>query len=63
MYVYPLMYMAFELSLLLFSLKQLSPVWGLDDEGEIRGVWKDMGIPNLWCMLGNIIERIWSRVN
>ncbi|RDB27058.1 putative indole-3-pyruvate monooxygenase YUCCA3 [Hypsizygus marmoreus] len=30
------------------------PVWGLDDEGEIKGVWRDLGVKGLWCMLGNL---------
>ncbi|KIM76995.1 hypothetical protein PILCRDRAFT_796588 [Piloderma croceum F 1598] len=30
------------------------PIWGLDDESEIRGLWRDMGIPHLWSMMGNL---------
>ncbi|PPQ97225.1 hypothetical protein CVT26_000750 [Gymnopilus dilepis] len=30
------------------------PIWGLDDEGEINGVWRDLGVPGLWTMLGNL---------
>ena len=30
----------------------LSPIWGLDDEGELRGTWKELGIENCWGMLG-----------
>ena len=33
--------------------KKLSPVWGIDEEGEIRGVWKDLGVENAWVMMGN----------
>jgi len=29
------------------------PIWGLDEEKELRGVWRDLGIPNLWSMMGN----------
>ncbi|KAJ6595193.1 hypothetical protein DFH09DRAFT_906286 [Mycena vulgaris] len=29
-------------------------IWGLDEEGEIRGAWRDLGVPNLWYMIGNL---------
>ncbi|KAK2460133.1 hypothetical protein APHAL10511_007812 [Amanita phalloides] len=29
------------------------PIWGLNDEGEIQGVWSEFGLPNLWYMMGN----------
>ncbi|EPQ61348.1 flavin-containing monooxygenase, partial [Gloeophyllum trabeum ATCC 11539] len=32
----------------------LKPIWGLSDEGEINGAWRDLGIPNLWYMMGNL---------
>ena len=31
---------------------RLKPIWGLDPEGEINGVSRDVGIPRLWCMMG-----------
>jgi hypothetical protein len=31
---------------------RLKPIWGLDPEGEIQGVWRDIGIPRVWCMMG-----------
>jgi hypothetical protein len=31
---------------------RLKPIWGLDPEGEIRGAWRDLGIPRAWCMMG-----------
>lgn len=31
-----------------------SPVWGLDDEGELRGVWRQSGHQGLWFMGGNL---------
>jgi hypothetical protein len=31
---------------------RLKPIWGLDAEGEIQGAWRDIGLPNLWCMMG-----------
>src|SRR5258708_8006198 len=31
---------------------RLKPIWGLDEEGEIRGAWRDIGVPHLWCMIG-----------
>jgi len=30
------------------------PIWGLDTEGEIQGCWRDLGIPGLWYMMGNL---------
>ena len=30
------------------------PVWGLDDEGELRGVWRRSGHEGLWFMGGNL---------
>ena len=31
---------------------KISPIWGLTDEGELSGVWKDNGVPNFYYMLG-----------
>jgi putative flavoprotein involved in K+ transport len=31
-----------------------SPVWGLDDEGELRTMWRRSGQPGLWFMGGNL---------
>ena len=28
------------------------PVWGLDSEGEISGAWRNIGVPNMWYMIG-----------
>jgi hypothetical protein len=28
------------------------PIWGLDEEKELRGVARDLGIPHLWVMMG-----------
>ena len=33
---------------------RLKPIWGLDPEGEIRGAWRDLGIPRAWYMTGDI---------
>lgn len=33
---------------------QIKPVWGLDDEGELRGIWRASGHPGLWFMGGNL---------
>jgi hypothetical protein len=33
---------------------RLKPIWGLDEEGEIRGAWRDIGVPHLWCMIGKL---------
>jgi putative flavoprotein involved in K+ transport len=31
-----------------------SPVWGLDEEGELRTMWRRSGHPGLWFMGGNL---------
>ncbi|KAF9078745.1 hypothetical protein BDP27DRAFT_1206778 [Rhodocollybia butyracea] len=39
-----------------------SPTWGLSDEGEILGSWKDMNIPGLWYAMGNLaMDRFHSK--
>ncbi|EJT97538.1 dimethylaniline monooxygenase [Dacryopinax primogenitus] len=35
-------------------IENLKPVWGVDEEGEIKGVWGDSGHPKFWYMLGNL---------
>ncbi|EMD41360.1 hypothetical protein CERSUDRAFT_79019 [Gelatoporia subvermispora B] len=34
-------------------VKRLKPIWGLTEEGELRA-WRDLGVPNLWYMMGNL---------
>ena len=31
------------------------PLWGMDEEGEINGCWKDMGVPGLWYIMGMLL--------
>lgn len=31
---------------------KIRPIWGLTDEGEIRGVWRNCGLPNFYYMMG-----------
>jgi len=33
---------------------KVKEIWGLDAAGEVRGAWRDIGIDNLWCMMGNL---------
>ncbi|TFK48079.1 FAD/NAD(P)-binding domain-containing protein [Heliocybe sulcata] len=33
---------------------KVKPIWGLNDEGEFNGNWRDLGVPNLWYMIGNL---------
>lgn len=33
---------------------KLRPIWGLDDSGEPKTVWRDIGVENLWSMMGNL---------
>ena len=37
-------------------IKQLRPIWGLDAEGEVNGVYGStkLGVPGLWYMHGNL---------
>lgn len=34
-------------------------VWGLDEEGEIRGLWRGSGHPGFWYMAGNLFLCRW----
>ncbi|KXN87227.1 putative indole-3-pyruvate monooxygenase YUCCA4 [Leucoagaricus sp. SymC.cos] len=36
------------------TFKDVGEIWNLDDEGEFNGVWGDLGVPNLWFMMGNL---------
>jgi hypothetical protein len=42
---------------------RLKPIWGLDAEGEIRGVWRDIGFPRLWCMMGRPFSFLGGKKN
>lgn len=33
---------------------KVKQIWGLDSSGEARGAWRDIGVDNLWCMMGNL---------
>ncbi|CCL99946.1 uncharacterized protein FIBRA_01971 [Fibroporia radiculosa] len=33
---------------------KMSPLWNLTPEGELRGVWRWLGVPNLWYTMGNL---------
>jgi hypothetical protein len=40
---------------------KLKPIWGLDDEGELNSVWREVGgrgkeaeLNGIWCMMGNL---------
>ncbi|KAJ7113220.1 hypothetical protein C8R44DRAFT_741549 [Mycena epipterygia] len=33
---------------------QCNKIWGWNEEGEINGAWRDLGVPGLWYMLGNL---------
>ncbi|KAF8623715.1 hypothetical protein AX17_007412 [Amanita inopinata Kibby_2008] len=38
------------------------PIWGLDEEGEFNGTWKEIGAPNLWYMMGALAQaRFYSK--
>ncbi|KAI8969673.1 FAD/NAD-P-binding domain-containing protein [Trametes punicea] len=33
---------------------RITPIWGLDAEGELRTAWRYSGVPNFWFMMGNL---------
>jgi len=33
---------------------KVKQIWGLDYSGERKGAWRDIGVDNLWCMIGNL---------
>lgn len=33
---------------------KVKQIWDLDGDGESRGAWRDVGVDNLWCMMGNL---------
>ena len=48
-----------ETAIKIFGEKEGSrvrPVWGLDDEGELRTVWRPTGHPALWIQAGNLVS-------
>jgi cation diffusion facilitator CzcD-associated flavoprotein CzcO len=41
---------------------RLNPVWGLDEEGEFKTMWRHSGHPNFWYMGGNLaMSRYYSK--
>jgi hypothetical protein len=39
------------------------PVWGFDEEGEMRGMWRPTGQQGLWFLAGGLAQcRIFSKV-
>jgi hypothetical protein len=42
---------------------RLKGVWGVDEEGELRSVWRDSGHPGFWFAGGNLaLCRYYSRL-
>ena len=42
---------------------RIGPVWGLDDEGELRNMWRPTAQPGLWFNAGSLAQcRIYSKV-
>ncbi|EPQ61345.1 FAD/NAD P-binding domain-containing protein [Gloeophyllum trabeum ATCC 11539] len=42
--------------------EKLKPLWGLGKDGELNGVWRDFGVPNLWYLMGNLaVCRFYSK--
>ncbi|KAI9054438.1 hypothetical protein LZ554_001600 [Drepanopeziza brunnea f. sp. 'monogermtubi'] len=43
--------------------KQVKDVWGFDEEGELRTIWRKSGHPGFWFFGGNLaLCRYWSRM-
>ena len=41
---------------------KVKQIWGLDSTGELKGVWRDIGVDNLWSMTGSLaLCRYYSR--
>jgi hypothetical protein len=41
----------------------VGPIWGYDDEGELRNMWRPTAQPGLWCTAGNFqMARAYSKV-
>jgi putative flavoprotein involved in K+ transport len=41
---------------------RVGPIWGIDDEGELRAMWRPNGHPALWFTGGNLaLSRYYSR--
>ncbi|EAZ63308.2 putative flavin-containing monooxygenase [Scheffersomyces stipitis CBS 6054] len=44
------------------SNSKLNSVWNLDEEGEVKTIWRDSGHPNFWFMGGNfLLARYFSK--
>jgi len=44
-------------------VKQMSTMWSLDEEGELKGCYRESGIPNMHFMVGNFSgARFYSKV-
>jgi hypothetical protein len=42
---------------------QVKDVWGFDEEGEVRTMWRKTGHPGFWFFGGNLaLCRYWSRM-
>jgi hypothetical protein len=42
---------------------KIKPIWGLDKDGEIRSVWRDSGVENMWIMMGKRYRCVdWGKI-
>ncbi|KAF8813451.1 hypothetical protein BYT27DRAFT_7180991 [Phlegmacium glaucopus] len=42
--------------------EKMKPIWGLDEEGELKGCFRDLGYQGLWYILGNFaMSRFYSK--
>jgi cation diffusion facilitator CzcD-associated flavoprotein CzcO len=42
--------------------ERVGPIWGYDDEGELRNMWRRTGQPGLWFIAGSLAQcRIYSK--
>jgi putative flavoprotein involved in K+ transport len=43
--------------------ERIGPVWGWDEEGELKGMWRPTGQPGVWFLAGGLAQcRIYSKV-
>ena len=34
--------------------EKITAIWSLNSEGELRTAWREIGLPNMWYMMGNL---------
>ncbi len=43
--------------------ERCGPIWGVDEDGEMRGAWRQFGVENLWVVVGTLqMARFHSKI-